>query len=80
MVKSIWEYVKTHSWPYSAAIFGILTQSAQQVPEEVHTLAQQRVQARKNRDWAQSDALRAQIAQLGWLVEDTPQGQKLRRA
>ena len=24
MVKSIWEYVKTHSWPYSAAIFGIL--------------------------------------------------------
>jgi len=63
-----------------AAIFGILTQSAQQVPEEVHTLAQQRVQARKNRDWAQSDALRAQIAQLGWLVEDTPQGQKLRRA
>ena len=43
-------------------------------------LAQQRVQARKNRDWAQSDALRAQIAQLGWLVEDTPQGQKLRRA
>ena len=24
MVKSIWEYVKTHSWPYSAAIYGIL--------------------------------------------------------
>jgi cysteinyl-tRNA synthetase len=62
-----------------AAIFGILTQTTQQVPEEVNALAQRRAQARKDRDWAQSDALRARIAQLGWLVEDTPQGQKLRR-
>ena len=39
-----------------------------------------RAEARKNRDWAQSDALRGELARLGWLAEDTPQGQQLRRA
>ncbi len=62
-----------------AGIFGLLTKSEEEIPEEVRLLAIQRAQARKDRDWARSDALRGEMADLGWSAEDTPQGQKLRR-
>jgi cysteinyl-tRNA synthetase len=60
-------------------IFGLLTKSEEEIPEEVRLLAIKRAQARKDRDWARSDTLRGEMADLGWSAEDTPQGQKLRR-
>ena len=60
-------------------LFGLLTQSEEEIPEEVRQIADQRAQARKDRDWARSDALRGKLSDLGWSAEDTPQGQKLRR-
>lgn len=44
------------------------------VPQGVLDLVQQREDARKQRDWAEADALRAAIAALGWQVRDTPDG------
>src|SRR5579871_1845407 len=41
---------------------------------EVADLAARREQARGARDFAAADALRAQIAGLGWLVTDSPAG------
>lgn len=61
-------------------LLGILRKKQEALPEEVRRLADARALARKNKDWAQSDALRKQLADLGYLVEDTPQGQKLRQA
>jgi cyanophycinase-like exopeptidase len=43
-------------------------------PPEVQALVAERQAARARKDWAASDALRAQIAALGWEVRDTPQG------
>ncbi len=60
-------------------IFGILSKKTDEVPAEVQALADARAQARKDKNWAQSDALRDQITALGYMVEDTPQGQKLRK-
>ncbi|NLX83958.1 MAG: cysteine--tRNA ligase [Clostridiales bacterium] len=60
-------------------IFGILSKKTDEIPAQVQTLASQRAQARKDKNWAQSDALRDQIASLGYVVEDSPQGQKLRK-
>jgi len=48
-------------------------------PAEVTSLAEARAAARKARDWKRSDELRDQLAALGVLVEDSPQGQKLKR-
>jgi cysteinyl-tRNA synthetase len=48
-------------------------------PAEVLDLARQREAARKARDWAAADSLRARLMDAGVLVEDTPQGQKLKR-
>ena len=47
------------------------------VPAEVQGLADRREEARAAKDYAASDALRAQIADLGWGVKDTPAGQVL---
>ncbi len=40
-------------------------------------LAASRTVARQQREWAKADALRDQIAALGWQVTDTPDGPKL---
>jgi cysteinyl-tRNA synthetase len=47
-------------------------------PDE-QELLDRRVAARAARDWAQSDALRDELAGRGIAVEDTPQGQRWRR-
>jgi cysteinyl-tRNA synthetase len=45
----------------------------------VERLVAERVTARERRDFARSDAIRAEIAGLGWVVEDTPAGPRLTR-
>ncbi|WKZ29458.1 MAG: cysteine--tRNA ligase [Patescibacteria group bacterium] len=63
-------------------IFGLrlFETKSQQIPDEVQALAQMRAEARANKDWAASDRLRDEIAAKGWVAEDTPQGQKLKKA
>jgi cysteinyl-tRNA synthetase len=53
-------------------------QSEEQKPsDEVLALLEQRAAARTAKDWAASDAIRKQIENLGWIVKDTKEGQKL---
>ena len=40
-------------------------------------LVERRAAAKKAKDWATADALRAQITEMGWQVEDTAQGPKV---
>ncbi len=47
------------------------------IPPEVQKLAEERGEARKAKDWARADALRDQLAALGYVVEDTPAGPKI---
>ena len=63
-----------------ADILGLMVKQAGELTGEVQELAQRRVQARKDKDWKQSDALRAQIIALGYTVEDTASGQKITKA
>ena len=59
------------------AVLNVLARPQAPVPAEVAALAEERAAARKSRDWAASDRLRNAIADLGWAVKDTPEGQKL---
>jgi hypothetical protein len=47
------------------------------VPDPVQALAARRATARADKDWGASDALRAELAALGWGVKDTAEGQQL---
>ena len=52
--------------------------SAEEKPsDEVLALLEQRKQVRANKDFAESDRLRDQISALGWVVQDSKEGQKL---
>ncbi|MEM5814472.1 MAG: cysteine--tRNA ligase [Candidatus Aenigmatarchaeota archaeon] len=61
-------------------VLGILRQEKEVIPPEVKKLAQEREAARKKKDWATSDKLRNAIKDLGWIVEDTLTGFRLRKA
>lgn len=55
-------------------------QPTAEAPENVRTLAQTRWEAKKARDFAAADALRAQIAEHGWQVLDTKDGYTLSKS
>jgi hypothetical protein len=48
-------------------------------PQEVVALAEGRLTARTNKNWAESDRLREEIAARGWTVQDGKDGYKLVR-
>lgn len=48
------------------------------IPATVTSLAEERLLARKNKNFARSDELRDQLKMLGWMVEDAPGGYRLK--
>ena len=48
-----------------------------EVPAAVQALLDQRAEARKAKNWAESDRLRDEIAAAGWLVKDSKDGQSV---
>ena len=62
-------------------IFGAIKKVTENVASpEIRSLLKEREEARKNKDWAKSDAVRKRLLELGIEVQDTPQGQKWRMA
>ena len=59
---------------------GVLEKPAAAIPAEVQALLERRQAARAAKEWKQSDALRDEIAALGWTVKDTPKGQVATKA
>lgn len=49
----------------------------QEIPQEIEELAQQRLQAKKSKNYALADELREQINSKGYVIVDTPQGYKI---
>lgn len=49
------------------------------IPEEIQVLGKEREKARKSKDWKLADKIREKIRQKGWLVEDTPKGQLIKK-
>jgi cysteinyl-tRNA synthetase len=60
-------------------ILGLLMKKEDGLPQEVQQLVDDRAAARKAKDWKKSDELRDAIKALGYILEDTPQGQKVRK-
>jgi len=60
-------------------VLGVLPDGAEALDERTRQLLDERIAARANRDWAASDRLRDELAELGIAVEDTRDGQRWRR-
>ncbi len=51
----------------------------EEIPEEVIRLAEERLKARAEKNWAESDRLRSEISALGYSVKDSKDGYELSR-
>ncbi|UCE04060.1 MAG: cysteine--tRNA ligase [Candidatus Latescibacterota bacterium] len=56
-----------------------LPAGADEVPAEVDALARKRQEARAARDWEAADSLRQEILARGWVVDDRPDGYRVKR-
>jgi cysteinyl-tRNA synthetase len=61
------------------AAVGLRAKGVAEVPGDVLELGRLRDRAREGRDFAAADRLRAEIVALGFVVEDTPGGTRIRR-
>jgi hypothetical protein len=66
--------IPAHVWEMCVSVPPL---AAEQPSGEVLELANRRARARTNRDWAESDKLRDEIAAHGWTVQDSKDGSKL---
>lgn len=67
------------AWDTVLGVFGLQTAGESDVPEAVRTLAAARQAARKAKDFQGADRIRDELKGLGWVVEDTPKGPKIKR-
>jgi len=61
-------------------VLGLLWKEADTTPDEVKELVEARVAAKKAKDFAEADRIRNQVLEMGYAIEDTPTGPKVRKA
>ena len=66
-------------WRQADRVFGLGDRPEEEVPAEVLRIAKERLDAKRAKEFSRADALRKQLSDLGWGVEDTPAGPKFRR-
>ena len=62
-----------------ADVLGFLQKTDDGLPAEIQAMVDERAEARKNKDWKRSDELRDAIKAAGYILEDTREGQKVRK-
>jgi len=73
-IKSAWNYLNVFN-----SVFSFIDEGEIILPDNVEELINLRNIARIKKDWNLSDSLRSQIKREGWLIEDTADGQKVKK-
>ena len=60
-------------------VVGLLREASNEIPEEVIRMAEERAQARKDKNWALADSLRDKIKELGYELKDSADGVKINK-
>ncbi|MCA9436997.1 MAG: cysteine--tRNA ligase, partial [Candidatus Omnitrophica bacterium] len=60
-------------------VFGVLDEDRGSLDDEIEALIQERLDARKNKNYARSDEIRDQLLAQGIILEDTAQGTRWKR-
>ncbi len=60
-------------------VLGVVGEESVELPQQVLDLVEQRETARRDKNFALADQLRNQIAQAGYIVEDTPDGPRVKK-
>ena len=61
-----------------AGVLGLLyNRKIDEIPQRVKDLVAERTEVRKAKNWARADQIRDELAELGYIVKDTPQGPQI---
>jgi cysteinyl-tRNA synthetase len=60
-------------------VLGLLEPDDEPVDSRAEALLLERQEARQRRDFARADAIRDELSQMGYTVEDSSQGSRLKR-
>lgn len=60
-------------------VLGVCSFAHEAVPAEVQKLVDERLHARATRDWKRADEIRVSLVALGYVVEDTPSGARVKK-
>lgn len=60
-------------------VFGIALPEIEEAPQKVKALMEEREKMRKEKKWTEGDKLRQKINELGYRLDDTPEGPKVRK-
>ena len=61
-------------------VLGLLSKEYDATPEDVKALVEARTAAKKAKNFAEADRIRAEVLEKGYIIEDTPKGPKVRKA
>jgi cysteinyl-tRNA synthetase len=67
------------AWERVDSVLGIGCKSEAPVPAEIAALAAERTEAKKARDFQHADAIRDRLKSMGWVIEDSSKGLKLKK-
>ena len=67
------------AWNRIDSVLGV-GQTDEVAPEALVALMHERSDARASKDFARADAIRDELAEQGWTIEDTPNGPRLKRS
>ena len=66
------------AWERIDTVLGV-GKAEEEAPVELTALLEERAEARAAKDFARADAIRDELAEKGWAIEDTAKGAKLKR-
>jgi cysteinyl-tRNA synthetase len=67
------------AWEKFDGVLGLGMPQSSDAPPEIQRLLEQRLLARKAKDFKRADAIRDELKSKGWVIEDTAQGARLRK-
>jgi cysteinyl-tRNA synthetase len=67
------------AWEKINTVLGIGLAAENEAPPELTALIVERQAARQARDFKRSDAIRDELKARGWIIEDSPKGQRLKK-
>ena len=71
------------AWEFLVAfdsVFGFIRNQDFEIPDKINLLLNKRQKARDEDNWVESDLIREQLKEKGWIVDDTTDGQNLKKA
>lgn len=76
-VSSVIEILKSWDMVMGVMDWNLLNEAV--IPAEITTLAEERMEAKKNKDFARADGIRKEVESLGYLIVDTKDGFNLEK-